>query len=173
MRFQAEMDYTVKDIRQYWKVHQLYRGKVLYYVSWLLIAVVLVLVITLGAMMLLRRIFSGDLALYYLIMLIVLAAYFVVREVRIRMVRRSLTAQGVVRLTADDQGLHARADTLSSDYSYQAFQDIVRYKEAYYLYIDKRKAMIVPDHCFTEGNADAFGPFLEQKTGISLRNIGA
>ncbi len=172
MRFEAKMDYTLKDIRQYWKVHQLFRGKALYYISWILVAAVLVVVVSLGVLLVVNRIFSGELIWYYVIILAMLAAYWAVREIRVRTNLKTLTGQGIITLTAEEEGLHAQADALSSDYSYQAFQDIARYKGAYYLYIDKRRALIVPDHCFTEGDPAAFGPFIEEKTGLRIRNIG-
>ena len=172
MRFEARMDYTLKDIRQYWKVHQLFRGKVLYYVSWILIAAVLVVVIALGAILIVNRIFSGDLIWYYVIILVLLTAYWAVREIRVRMNLKTLMSQGIITLITEEEAIHVRADALSSDYSYRAFQDIARYKDAYYLYIDKRRALIVPDHCFTEGDPAAFGSFIEEKTGQRIRNIG-
>ena len=171
MVFRAELDYTLKDVRQYWRVHQLFRGKALYYISWLLIAVVMCLVVSAGAMLLVYRLWNGDLIWYYVILLVALAFYYVMLEVRVRGTLKSLTAQGIVTLTADEESLHASAKALSSDYSYQAFQDIVRYRQTYYLYIDKRKAMIVPERCFTEGDPAAFGVFLKQKTGITIRDI--
>ena len=171
MRFQAKLDYKLKDIRQYWKVHQLFRGKALYYISWILIAVVLVVVVSLGAILLVNRIFRGDLVWYYVIMLAALAVYWAVREMRVRRNLKMLTSQGIITLTAEEDAIHAKADALSSDYSYQAFQDIVRFKGAYYLYIDKRRAMIVPDHFFTEGEPAAFGAFVEKKTGLKMRDI--
>ena len=74
-------------------------------------------------------------------------------------------------MLTDDDAMHANAAALSSDYSYRAFQDIVHFKQSYYLYIDKRKAMIVPERCFTEGDPAAFGAFIGQKTGLKIRNI--
>lgn len=172
MQFRAELDYTLKDVRQYWKVHQLFRGKALYYISWILIAAVAVLVISVGAILIVNRLFHSELVWYYVLMLAFMGFYCVFREVRVRGTLKSLTAQGVITLTADDAGMHAKADALSSDYSYQAFQDIARYKGACYLYIDKRKAMIVPDRCFTRGDPAAFGAFMEEKTGLKIRDIG-
>ena len=172
MRFTAELDYTLKDVRQYWKVHQLFRGKVLYYISWLLIAVAAVIVVSVGAILIVNRLFNSEFVWYYVIMLAFMALYHVVREVRVRGSLRSLAAQGVITLTADDDAVYARAAALSSEYSYQAFMDIARYKGAHYLYIDKRKAMIVPDRCFTRGDPAAFGAFMEEKTGLKIRNIG-
>ena len=171
MHFRAELDYTLKDVRQYWKAHQLFRGKALYYISWLLIAVVAVLVVSVGTILIVNRLFHSELVWYYVLMLVFLAIYYVFREVRVRGTLKSLGAQGVITLTADDDAMHAKAAALSSDYSYRAFQDIVHFKQSYYLYIDKRKAMIVPERCFTEGDPAAFGAFIGQKTGLKIRNI--
>ena len=171
MPFRAELDYTLKDVRQYWKVHQLFRGKALYYISWLLIAVVICLVISAGAMLLVYRLWNGELVWYYVIILIVLVLYYAVREFRVRSTLKSLRAQGMITMTAGEDGMHAEAEALSSDYSYRAFQDVARFKETYYLYVDRRRALILPDRCFTEGDPADFGVFLEQKTGIMIRDI--
>ena len=171
MPFRAELDYTLKDVRQYWKVHQLFRGKALYYISWLLISVVICLVISAGAMLLVYRLWNGELVWYYVIILIVLVLYYAVREFRVRSTLKSLRAQGMITMTAGEDGMHAEAEALSSDYSYRAFQDVARFKETYYLYVDRRRALILPDRCFTEGNPADFGAFLEQKTGRTIRNI--
>ena len=171
MRFMAKMDYTLKDIRQYWKVHQLFRGKALYFISWILVAAVLVVVVSLGVLLVMNRIFSGDLIWYYVIILAMLAAYWAVREIRVRTNLKTLTGQGIITLTAEEEGLHAQADALSSDYSYQAFQDIARYNGAYYLYIDKGHAFILPESCFTQGDPAAFGSFIAEKTGLEVKEL--
>ena len=71
----------------------------------------------------------------------------------------------------DERGLHAAAVTLSTDFGYDAYCDLVHYRDTYYLYIDKRKAQIIPERCFTQGEPAAFGPFMADKTGLQVKEI--
>ena len=71
----------------------------------------------------------------------------------------------------DERGLHAAAATISTDFGYDAYCDLVHYRDTYYLYIDKRKAQIVPERCFTQGDPAAFGSFMAEKTGLTVKEI--
>ncbi len=169
--YRAELNYTLDDMRRFEKLHQLFRSRALTIVLRVVMIIGIVLVVVSGGMLLYFRALDGEMLRYYAILLVIAAMYFVLREIRVRASLKSLTAQGTIVVTADDGGLHAEAKTMHSDYDYATFCDIVHSKGTYYLYINKRQAQIIPERCITEGNPAAFGAFLEEKTGLKLKEI--
>lgn len=169
--YRAELNYTLDDMRRFEKLHQLFRSRALYIVLQVVMIVGIVLVIGAGGLLLYFRAWDGEMLRYYVFLLVLFVLYFVLRELRVRTSLKSLSAQGTIVVTADDSGLHAAAKTMHSDFAYAGFCDVVHYKDSYYLYLDKRKAQIIPERCFVEGDPAAFGVFLEQKTGLKIKEI--
>ncbi len=171
MHFRAELNYVLKDMWQFEKVHQLLRSKTAYYAARILLIVATVMVLGAGAVLVYYRAFDAQMIMMYLFLLILYALWFVVRELRVRAALRSLMAQGCITVTTGDDGMHAEAKSIASSFGYNGYCDLVHSGDTYYLYFDKRKAQIIPERCFVEGDPAAFGAFLEEKTGLKVKEI--
>ncbi|MCR5663993.1 MAG: YcxB family protein [Oscillospiraceae bacterium] len=171
MQFRAELDYTLQDMRQFEKLHQLVRSRAFYIISKLVMALGVILMLVSGGLLLYYGAFNGELLFYYLLVLVVLILYFALREIRARAALKVISAQGTVALTANEENVRAEAKGLSTVVEYTGYTELVHYKDAYYLYVDKRKAQILPERCFTEGDPAAFGAFIERKTGLTIKEI--
>lgn len=169
--FRAELNYNLRDIRQFEKVHQLFRSKALYIAAKVLMVIAAVMVLGAGAALLYFRAFDAEMIRMYLFLLVLFVLWFVVREIRVRASLKSLMAQGCISLTAGEDGMRAEAKTISSSFAYSGLCDLVHSGDTYYLYLDKRKAQIIPERCFVEGDPAAFGAFLEEKTGLKIKEI--
>ena len=171
MPFRAELAYTLRDLRQFDKVYQKLRHKAVYTVTWAVLIIGIVMVLGAGAALLALRAFDRGTGLLYLVVFLLLALCVLSREVRVRASLKSLMAQGTLTLTADEDGVHTAAGSVSSSFGYDSFCDLVHSGETYYLCLDRRKTLILPVRCFVEGDPGRFGSFMEQKTGLTVKEI--
>ncbi len=56
-------------------------------------------------------------------------------------------------------------------YYYSGFDSIYHSPEAYYVYVNKQQAIIVPGRSFTWGDPATFGAFLSAKTGLPVKEV--
>lgn len=59
----------------------------------------------------------------------------------------------------------------STVYQYGAFDSLYHEKGAFYLYLNRQQALVIPERSFVEGDPAAFGAFLAGKTGLEVREI--
>ena len=59
----------------------------------------------------------------------------------------------------------------STVYQYGAFDSLYHGKGAFYLYLNRQQALVIPERCFTQGEPAAFGAFLAEKTGLEVKEI--
>lgn len=171
MPFRAELAYTLRDLRQFDRVHQKHRHRTVYMVTWVVLIIGIVMVLGAGAVLLALGAFDRETQILYLAVSVLLAICVLSRELRVRASLKSLMAQGTLTLTADEDGVHTAARSVSSTFGYDSFCDLVHSGETYYLCLDRRKTLILPARCFTEGDPRAFGAFMEQKTGLTVKEI--
>ena len=171
MQYRAELNYTLKDMRQFEKIHQKLRSRAAFVAARILLIVATLMVVGAGAALLYYRAFDAEMIRLYLLLVVLYAFWLVMREIRVRAALKSLNAQGCITLTADEECMRAEAEALSTAIGYDGFCDLVHSGDTYYFYIDKRKAQILPERCFTEGDPAAFGAFIEQKTGLKIKEI--
>ena len=60
---------------------------------------------------------------------------------------------------------------MDGKFAYSAFKELYHSGAAYYLYIDKAHAIVLPERCFTQGDPAAFGSFIAGKTGLEVKEI--
>ena len=171
MLFRAELCYTRQDMKQFDKVHQKLRYGLWYALSNLLLILGCIAVLTSGVLAFALGAWSREIGFYWLLVAVLLVLLIGMRALRQNASLKSVNAQGTITLTTDESGIHARTATLSTDFGYDAYCDLVHYRDTYYLYIDKRKAQIVPERCFTQGDPAAFGSFMAEKTGLTVKEI--
>ena len=171
MDYQAELTYTLKDFRQFEKVHQKLRTKSLYVLAKILMAAATGMLVFLLVFATVRGLWQTDLAPYILLLLVMFPFYFLLKEVRVRAALKAANAQGPVRIRADETGVHAEAKGISSDFAYTAYCNLAYCRGTWYLYLNKRQAQILPERCFTQGDPAAFGAFIAEKTGLEVKEI--
>ena len=174
MTFQANLQYTVEDMLHYARVHR--RS----YQKFMLVFRPLLLLLFLGAAAYLLMIaFRYERVNYFvLIFAIIMFAYavFYCFSDRLR-ARAALKARektyGETNLVFDEEGVSSQSAYSQSQYRYPAFTELFysRKYETYYLYINKHEAVVVPKHCFTQGDPAAFGIFISGKTGLEVKEI--
>ena len=78
---------------------------------------------------------------------------------------------GSIDLCFGEEDVSARRTVESTVYQYGAFESIFHGKEAFYLYLNRQQALVIPERCFTHGDPAAFGAFLAEKTGLEVKEI--
>ncbi len=171
MAFRAELSYTRRDMRQYDKAYKMLRNRFLTQAMNVLLTA-LVFIVTGGIVLLLvlDRL-DGELAKYALIFFALIVLWVALNEFRFFETSRALNRQGPAVLSVDDGGVRVVMGGVRSEYEFDAFTDIARDRDAYYLYISKASAVMIPERCFTVGDPAAFGAYIEQKTGLKLKEI--
>ena len=79
--------------------------------------------------------------------------------------------KGQVQIGFEDGGVRHETDLNQSVISYEVFTDIYHWRETYFLFIDKTVAYILPERGLVEGDLASFGAFLEQKTGLIIKEL--
>ncbi len=171
MSFRLEIDYTREDIRRFNRANKRLRYRVLYIVLYVLVLLTLAAVLAAFVLAAGWRVWNAELTRYAVILLMMTALWVYLNLSRNTVALRSLNAMGTTTVTTTEQGLHAAARGMSTDLAYSAICDIVHCRDTYFLYVNKRRATILPERCFTEGDPAAFGAFLAEKTGLKLKEI--
>ncbi len=169
--YRAELNYTLKDIRRFEKVHQMLRSKVLTIVMRVVLIAGCLALAAATFMQFYYGVWTADMVKYYMLLVVSTVLWFVLKEVRLRGSLKALRGQGTIIIAADEEGVRADAAALHTNFTYDAFCDIVYSRDTYYLYISKIQAQIIPERCITEGDPAAFGSFMEQKTGLKIKEI--
>lgn len=76
-----------------------------------------------------------------------------------------------VQIGFEDGGVRYEVDLNQSVISYDVFTGIYHWRETYFLFIDKTVAYILPERGLVEGDLASFGAFLEQKTGLKIKEL--
>jgi hypothetical protein len=71
----------------------------------------------------------------------------------------------------DDDAVQQKLNDMDGKFAYSAFKELYHSGAAYYLYIDKAHAIVLPERCFTKGDPAAFGRFIAEKTGLEVKEI--
>ncbi len=174
MTFQANLQYTVEDMLHYAHVHR--RS----YQKFMLVFRPLLLLLFLGeAAYLLMIAFRYERVNYAILMyafIVVAFAVFYCLSDRLG-ARATLKARektyGDTTLVFDEEGVSSQSANSQSQYRYPAFTELFYSQkyETYYLYLNKHEAVVVPKHCFTQCDPDAFGIFIAEKTGLKVKII--
>ncbi len=78
---------------------------------------------------------------------------------------------GSIEMRFGENEVSVQREVESTVYQYGAFDSLYHEKGAYYLYLNRQQALVIPERCFTQGDPAAFGPFLTEKTGLEIKEI--
>lgn len=153
MQFRADLNYTLKDMRQLQIVGLMQRQNLWYIVFCLLFIAALL--------------YFG----YHIYLLLFIAILVGSVIYRASTSLKLLQAHGSISFTANEQDIRLTTDRSSSDLDYSVIESAVHRKDVYFLFVNKKQAYILPERCFTEGDPAAFGSFIEEKTGLKIKEI--
>ena len=77
----------------------------------------------------------------------------------------------VADMLFDENGFSQEAYVLHRKCRYSWIKSIAHGYGIYLLKGAADEPVVIPEHCFTEGDPAAFGSFLEQKTGLKIKEI--
>ena len=78
---------------------------------------------------------------------------------------------GSIEMIFDEKEVNLQRAVESTVYQYAAFESLYHGAGAYYLYLNRAQALVIPERCFTQGDPAAFGAFLAGKTGLKVKEI--
>lgn len=74
-------------------------------------------------------------------------------------------------VTIDETGVTGWLDGVTTLYEYSALQKICYTRACYLLFLDKERALVLPERCREGGSSPELKQYLEDKTGLSLYMI--
>lgn len=86
---------------------------------------------------------------------------------------KRMMVEGAGELTADleETGVRGRSQKGEDFYPYGSFIGAYHYKGRYFLFQDKKHAVLLPDAGLVEGDAAELKNFLEQKLGTAIQEL--
>lgn len=85
--------------------------------------------------------------------------------------RLMLKDVGAITVTMTDDQIEEQTEKGASRFSYQMVQEVLLFRDTYFLFLDRRHALILPIRSLTEGHAHTFAAFWHEKAQQSLRTI--
>ena len=171
MYFRATLDYEKADLIAFQKLHNLTKGIRSRIVQLVCAGITGLMGIALIVIAVLNRSFHWNYAAF----LLAAAAYIAVTLLspRINAIPSILLYRqtGPQELSFGEDEMEVCAKDVRSTYGYGAFETIYHANGTYYLYLNKRMALILPERCFTWGDPAAFRTFISQKTGLEIKEI--
>lgn len=77
---------------------------------------------------------------------------------------------GFLKVSLDDAGVTEETQNKGvSHYAYSAFVDLARYRNTWFLFLDKKHALILPERCLVCGSAFQLEGFLSDQTGLPIK----
>lgn len=71
-------------------------------------------------------------------------------------------------VTLEEECIHGKGEKGEGSYPYSAVIGAYHYKERYFLFMDKRHAVLLPERALTRGDPAALKPWLEVKLGKEI-----
>lgn len=177
MLFEVHLDYTEEDLIWYTRLYRRTRQKLL-----LALRIFFQMVFVLAGLFFLNRYIFwlrlGYNAVWALLYAVAVLGFFVYSlfQLRIR-VKKSIKNRkvnaGDVKAFFSEGQFECRAKNVQAQYSYDAIKEIWYSKShtTFYLFTGEKSSIIIPERCFTQGDPAAFGAFLAEKTGLTVKEI--
>ena len=78
---------------------------------------------------------------------------------------------GSSTVTLEDEGVHGKSELGESSYPYSAVIGAYHYRERYFLFLDKRHAILLPERALIQGEPAGLKDFLEEKMGKEITQL--
>ncbi len=171
MQFFARIEYTIKDYTQFQRVYRWHRSVLLHFLVNVFWLIILIEFLGLSYLILTDKQFASTFLVNYLMLLCFITICVLLFFLRSRASLKKLIGNGEIRFNADETTIIAETDKIRNQIHYSAFCDFVFFKDTFYLFLDKKSALIIPKRCFLEGDPEEFRTFFSDKTGIKMKVI--
>jgi len=169
--FQFQYDYTLEDMKALSRVTaRAYRRKrVLIYRTAL--ALLGAGYLATGGLLLSAGSVAVGLVLLAVGVLFAAASLFYHQGIAWRSKRMMVEGEGTFTVSLEEESIRGRSGKGESSYPYSAVMGAFRYQGRYFLFLDKRHAMLLPERGLTQGDPAALKSFLEEKLGKEIIEI--
>lgn len=170
MAFRVSADYCKEDFRAFSFMH--FRTKYKVVRIWQLVSAVILLIfeILLIVMSILYERPFGSVELLILLPVYV-AVVFLLPRIQAYSMAKIYRKLGTTEMIFGDDQVWVQNTSVNAQYQYSAFLSVYHGKDAFYLYIYRQQAILIPERCFTEGDPANFGAFISEKTGLECKEI--
>lgn len=169
--FQFQYDYTLEDMNALSRVTaKTYRRKKV-----LILRVVLALLglayLFVGGVMLSGKGTVPGLILMAAGLLFGAMAVFYHQGTAWRSKRMLMEGMGSLTVTLEEEGLRGKSGLGEEFFPYSAIIGGYRYRERYFLFLDKRHAMLLPERALTRGDGAGLKAFLSERIGKEIKEL--
>lgn len=171
MAFKVIVERTKQDFLQFHRLHKKLHYKVFYLIV-NIVVVLLIAVLLAGAVFLsVYGLWSATLIRHYVFLSILFPLWALVGRFNAWTAFRNQLQAGPLTMEFADVEVRVFADRMKEQYAYSAFRELVHWRETYYLYVDKKHCILLPERCFKEGDPAAFSGFIAAKTGLEIKEL--
>lgn len=85
--------------------------------------------------------------------------------------RMMLKDTGLMTVTLENNGVRYHNRKEEGLYRWEAFISIFLYQERYFLFLDKKHAVVLPERALLQGDSVALKAFLNEKTGKEIKKL--
>ena len=85
--------------------------------------------------------------------------------------RMMVEGEGGFTVTLEEEGVHGKSEKGESSYPYSAVIGAYHYRERYFLFLDKRHAMLLPERALVMGDPSLLQSWLEQKLKRDIQKL--
>ena len=171
MSFQAKVDYTKSDFVAFSKVHLRTKMKKQRIVQLVCAAVCCLMEILLIVTTILYRVKDTTFIVLMVLMPILAAEMLLLPRINAFSMTKTYRKLGTIVMDFGEQEANIRNRTSQTIYQYSGFDSVYHSHGAYYLFINRQQALVIPERCFVEGDPAAFGAFLAEKTGLEVKEL--
>ena len=171
MRFEVKTELSKENFRAYYRLNNKVHARIafLFGKGGTILAVITAVVLTI--LMAAFRLWKTDALLPYVLYLVFLIAWPLVNRFTMTQMYKANSSGIKGEYRFGDEEVQQKLDDMDGKFAYSAFKELYHSKGAYYLYIDKAHAIVLPERCFTQGDPAAFGSFIAGKTGLEVKEI--
>ena len=171
MRFEVKTELSKENFRAYYRLNNKVHARLafLFGKGGTILAVIMAVVLTI--LMAAFRLWKTDALLPYVLYLVFLIAWPLVNHFTMTQMYKANSSGIKGEYRFGDEEVQQKLDDMDGKFAYSAFKELYHSKGAYYLYIDKAHAIVLPERCFTQGDPAAFGSFIAGKTGLEVKEI--
>ena len=102
---------------------------------------------------------------------VLIAELLMMPRIQARRTEKLFSRMGHHEMRIEEDGILSETRLGQSWYEYGAIENAYHYNDAYYLFINRQQALVIPERCFTQGEPAAFGAFIAEKTGLEVKEI--
>ena len=171
MEYRAVVDRTVDDFYNYQQLHKKAKHHALYVTFRVVMAVFLAVIVLMGIVLTLIDSWDAELIVSYAVFCALFVLWVFIDRIVAWLSARMQLKTGSLDTTFAEDEISVVTDKLKEQYPYSSVIEAYHYKKTYFLYVDKRHAMLLPERCFTEGDVSLFGEFISEKCKVTVKEV--